>query len=65
MKAFRMIGRSIRDAFKSSVRNFSLSFASVTCITITLLIVAIALIASKNVENFTAEIEKEIGRAHV
>lgn len=60
MKAFRMIGRSIRDAFKSSVRNFSLSFASVTCITITLLIVAIALIASKNVENFTTEIEKDL-----
>ena len=60
MKAFRMIGRSIRDAFKSSVRNFSLSLASVTCITITLLIVAIALIASKNVENFTTEIEKDL-----
>ncbi len=60
MKAFRMLKRSIRDAFKSVIRNLSLSFASVTCITITLLIVAIAIIASRNVENFTSEIEKDL-----
>ena len=60
MKAFRMLRRSIRDAFKSIVRNVSLSFASVTCITITLLIVAIAIIASRNVDNFTSEIEKDL-----
>lgn len=60
MKAFRMLRRSIRDAFKSIVRNISLSFASITCITITLLIVAVALIASRNVDNFTSEIEKDL-----
>ena len=60
MKAFRMLKRSIRDAFKSTIRNVSLSFASVTCITITLLIVAIAIIASRNVDNFTSEIEKDL-----
>ena len=42
MKLFRMLGRSIRDAFKSVIRNFSLSLASISCITITLIIVAIA-----------------------
>ena len=60
MKLFRMIGRSIRDAFKSVIRNFSLSLASISCITITLVIVEIAIIASFNVNNFTSEIEKDL-----
>lgn len=60
MKPFRMLARSIRDAFKSVIRNFSLSLASVSCITITLIIVAVALIASINVQNFTHEIEKNL-----
>lgn len=60
MKLFRMLGRSIRDAFKSVIRNFSLSLASISCITITLIIVAIAIMASFNVENFTKEIEKDL-----
>lgn len=60
MKLFRMLGRSIRDAFKSVIRNFSLSLASISCITITLIIVSIAIIASMNVQNFTKEIEKDM-----
>ena len=60
MKIFRMLGRSIRDAFKSVFRNFSLSLASVSCITITLIIVAVSIIASFNVENFTKEIESDL-----
>ena len=60
MKAFRMLGRSIRDAFKSVIRNFSLSLASISCITITLIIVSIALIASLNVQNFTKLIERDM-----
>lgn len=60
MKPFRMLGRSIRDAFRSVVRNFSLSLASISCITITLIIVAIAVIASFNVQNFTKEIERDM-----
>ena len=57
MKIFRMHGRSIRDALKSVFRNYSLSLASVSCITITLVIVAVSIIASFNVENFAKEIE--------
>ncbi len=57
---FRMLGRSIRDAFKSVFRNFSLSLASISCIAITLIIVAISIIASYNVNNFTEEIEKDL-----
>lgn len=60
MKMLRMLVRSIRDAFKSVKRNFSLSLASVSCITITLIIIATAVIASFNVQNFTREIEKDL-----
>jgi len=60
MRIFRMLGRSIRDAFKSVIRNFSLSLASISCITITLIIVAIAIMASFNVQNFTQEIERDL-----
>ena len=60
MKPIRMLGRGIRDAVKSVIRNFSLSLASISCITITLIIVAVAVIASLNVENFTEKIEKDM-----
>ena len=60
MKVFRMLGRSIRDAFKSVIRNFSLSLASISCITITLIIVAVAIVATYNVQNFTKEIERDM-----
>lgn len=60
MKIFRMLSRSIRDAFKSVFRNFSLSLASISCITITLIIVAVSIIASLNVENFAKEIEGDL-----
>lgn len=55
-----MMRRSIRDAFKSVVRNFSLSLASISCITITLIIVALSLIASLNVDNFAKVIKKDV-----
>ena len=60
MKIFRMLGRSVRDAFKSVLRNFSLSLASISCITITLVVVAVSVIASFNVQNFTKEIESDL-----
>ena len=60
MKLFRMFGRSVRDAFKSVIRNFSLSIASISCISITLIIVAASLVASLNVNNFTTLIEKDV-----
>jgi len=60
MKVFRIFGRNIRDAFKSVFRNFSLSLASISCITITLLVVAIAIILSENVNNFATLVEKDV-----
>lgn len=59
MKVFRIIGRSIRDAFKSVFRNFSLSIASISCITITLLIVSISMVLSYNAENVATLIKKD------
>ncbi len=60
MKPFRMFVRSIRDAFKSVFRNFSLSLASISCISITLIIVAIALLASLNINNFAKMIKEDV-----
>lgn len=60
MKTLRIIGRNIRDAFKGVFRNFSLSFASISCITITLIVVAISIVLSQNVDNFTKLVEKDV-----
>jgi cell division transport system permease protein len=55
-----MLSRNIRDAFKSVIRNFSLSMASISCITITLIVVSISMIVSYNVENFTRLIKQDV-----
>jgi len=60
MKPFRMFVRSIRDAFKSVFRNFSLSLASITCISITLIIVSIAILVSLNINNFAKIIKEDV-----
>lgn len=60
MKVIRILGRNIRDSFKSVFRNFSLSLASISCITITLLVVAISIVLSYNVNNFATLVEKDV-----
>ena len=60
MKFFRNLVRYFRDARKSVLRNFSLSLASISCITITLIVVAFATILSYNVENFAEAIRKDV-----
>ena len=57
MKVLRRFNRNIRDAFKSVIRNFSLSIASISCITITLIVVSTSIIMSFNVDNFTNSIK--------
>ncbi len=59
MKAIRILVRNVRDGFKSVGRNLSLSIASISCITITLLIVAIALVVASNVENITKAFKED------
>ena len=60
MKAFRILGKNIGESFKSVFRNFSLSLASISCIFITLVLVGFSIILSYNVNNFTANIEKDL-----
>ena len=60
MKAIRILGRSIRDAFKSVIRNFSLSMASILCVTITLIIMSVAIIVACNIKESTKTIEEEM-----
>ena len=60
MKLIRMIGRDIRDAFKSVFRNFSLSMASISNITVTLLLAGLAIISSYNINNFAKLIKEDL-----
>ena len=60
MKVIRIISYALKDAFKSVFRNFSLSLASITCITITLIVVALSMIVSYNVNNFANLIKKDV-----
>jgi len=60
MKTFRIFYRNVRDSFKSVFRNFSLSIASISCITITLIVVALAIVLSDNVNNFAGLVEKDV-----
>jgi len=60
MKFFRSIKRYFRDAGKSVIRNFSLSLASISCITITLVVVALSIVLSYNVEKMTEHVSSNI-----
>ena len=60
MKLFRSINRYFRDAAKSVFRNFSLSLASISCITITLIVVALSIVLSYNVEQMTKHVSSNI-----
>ena len=60
MKLIRIFNRSIRDSFKSIFRNFSLSVASISCTVITLILVALAILATENVTDMTMKIEKDL-----
>lgn len=60
MSLFRVFRRNVKDGFKSVFRNFSNSLASISCITITLILVGVSIILSANVNNFTKEIESDV-----
>ena len=60
MKPFRFLGRSIRDALKSVLRNFSLSIAAIACTMITLILVSVSVIVTYNVKNISRNLEKEL-----
>lgn len=60
MNKLRILKNNLKDAQKSVFRNFSLSLASISCITITLILVAISILLRQNVNNFTDDIEKDV-----
>ena len=60
MNKLRIIKNNIKDAFKSVFRNLSRSIASISCISITLVLVAVAMLLKENVNNFTNDIEKDV-----
>ena len=60
MKSFRMMLYNIKDAFKSVIRNFSLSLASISCISITLIVVSLALLASFNVNKISKDVKSDV-----
>ncbi len=60
MKVFRILGRNVRDSLKGVIRNFSLSLASISCITITLIVVSIAMLLTYNVNNFASNVEQDV-----
>ena len=60
MKAFRILRNNINESFKGVFRNFSLSLASISCITITVILVGFSILLSYNVNNFTKEIEQDL-----
>ncbi len=60
MKFLRSIHRYFRDARRGVIRNFSLSVASISCITITLIVVAISIVLSYNVERMTEHVSSNI-----
>ena len=57
MRLIRIFWRGIKDAGKSVFRNFSLSLASISSTTITLIIVGLAILFTYNVNSITRHIE--------
>ena len=58
MRGLRSLKRYFRDAAHGVFRNFSLSLASIS--TITLIVVAVSLVLSMNVQNFSDSIRKDV-----
>jgi cell division transport system permease protein len=60
MKVIRILSRNIRDSFRSVFRNFALSLSSISSITITLLVMSLAILLTYNVNNFTTLVERDV-----
>ena len=60
MRVLRIFIRNFRDSLRSVFRNFSLSIASITCVTITLILVSLSIVISANLYHFTKNLEEEL-----
>ncbi|WP_062109130.1 permease-like cell division protein FtsX [Bacillus niameyensis] len=65
MKA-KTIGRHLRESFKSLRRNGWMTFASVSAVTVTLLLVGVFLVIMMNMNKFATDIENDVEiRVHI
>ncbi len=60
MRAFRILKNNIIESFQGVFRNFSLSMASISCITITLILVGFSILLTENVNYFTKGVEEDL-----
>ena len=60
MKFFRILGKNITDSFKGIIREYSLSLTTIWSITITLLVVAVAMVVSYNVDSFSKSFKEDM-----
>ena len=60
MRALRILKSNIKESIQGVFRNFSLSLASISCITITLILVGFSILLTVNVNNFTKGIEEDM-----
>ena len=60
MRAIRILKSNIKESFQGVFRNFSLSLASISCITITLLLVGFSILLTENVNYFTTGVEEDM-----
>lgn len=65
MKA-KTIGRHLRESFKSLRRNGWMSFASVSAVTITLLLVGVFIVIMASINKFASDLERDVEiRVHI
>ena len=60
MRVLRIFIRNFRYSLRIFFLNFSLSIASITCITITLILVSLSIVISANLYHFTKTLEEEL-----
>ncbi|GIN70794.1 cell division protein FtsX [Bacillus sp. J14TS2] len=62
----RTIGRHLRESFKSLRRNGWMTFASISAVTVTLLLVGVFLVIMMNMNKFATDIENDVEiRVHI
>lgn len=62
----RTIRRHIRDSFRSLIRNGWMSFASISAVTVTLILVGVFIVLLMNLNKIATDIEKDVSiRVHI
>ncbi|MEI2449430.1 cell division protein FtsX, partial [Priestia megaterium] len=56
----KILGRHLRESFKSLGRNTWMTFASISAVTVTLILVGVFLVIMLNLNNMAKNAEKEV-----